>query len=179
MTYSKYEFDHSFLTLVFHEGFRSSCRLVHPQPYLIMMRCVMVLLTSCFVLTSLEPPSPASSTGPREVDRSLQIISQLPEPLHITSPPDPENRRDAIEPSKVTPASKRWFRMRFKKTNKTQASQPQDQLSTKSAHPVNLGFNSQSQPTVNIAKKGPSTMAAGKRVRVSVFCFGRQGVWYA
>ena len=128
----------------------------------------------CFVLTSLEPPSPASSTGPREVDRSLQIISQLPEPLHITSPPDPENRRDAIEPSKVTPASKRWFRMRFKKTNKTQASQPQDQLSTKSGHPVSLGFDSQSQPTANIAKKGPSTMAAGKRVRVSVFCFGRQ-----
>ena len=164
MTYSKYEFDHSFSTLVFHECFRSSCHLAHPQSYLIMMRCVMVLLTSCFMLTSLEPPSLASSTGPCEVDSLLQITSQLPEPLPMTSPPDPENHRDAIEPSTVTPASKRWFRMRFKKTNKTQASQPQDQLSTKSGHPVSLGFDSQSQPTVNITKKGPSTMAAGKRV---------------
>ena len=127
------------------------------------------------MLTSLEPPSPASSTGPREVDRSLHTTPQFPEPLSRNSPPEsyPEHR-DAAEPSRVTPVSKRWFRMRFKKTNKSQASQPQDQLSTKSSHPINPGFDSQSQPTANIAKKGPSTMAAGKRVRVSVFCFGRQ-----
>ena len=159
----------------FHEGFRSSCRLVHLQPYLIMMRCVMVLLASCFVLTLLEPPSPESSHGPREVERSLQIIPQLPGALPMNSPPESyPDHREAGESSRATPVSKRWFRTRFKKTNKSQASQPPDQLSTKSSHPIDPGFDSQSQPTASIAKKGPSTMAAGKRVRVSVFCFGRQ-----
>ena len=130
------------------------------------------------MLTSLEPPSPASSAAPREVERSLQTPPQLPGALPMTSPPEsyPEKHRDAAESSKVTPVFKRWFQTRFKRTGKNQTSQPPDQLSTKSGHPVNLGFDSQSQPTENIAKIEPSTMAAGKRVRVSDFFFGRQKV---
>jgi hypothetical protein len=60
------------------------------------------------------------------------------------------------------------------KTNKNPALQP-DQLSTESGQPVDR-FHSQSQPTANVALKGPSKMAAGKRVRVSVFFLGRQMV---
>ena len=129
-------------------------------------------LTGAFVLTSLEPPSPASSTGSREVDRSLQTTSQLPASLPMTSPAEPENHCDAIESSRVTPVFKKWFQTRFEKVNKNQASQPADQPSIKSGRPV----NSRSQPAANIAQKGPSRFAAGQRARVSVF-FGRQQVY--
>ena len=62
----------------------------------------------------------------------------------------------------------------FKRTNRNQASRPPDQLSTKSGRPPNPS-NSRSQPTANTAQEGLSRMAAGKRVRVSVF-FGSQQV---
>jgi hypothetical protein len=128
------------------------------------------------VLTSLEPPSPASSAGPREVERSLQTTLQLPEALPMTSPPEPVKHHDTGESSRVTPVSKRWFRAIFKKIIKNQASQPPEQLSTKSGHPVKLGFDSQSQPTASIAQNRSSRYAAGKRQAVSVFFFGRQQV---
>ena len=99
------------------------------------------------MLTSLEPPSPTSSGGPREVERSLQTTPQLPGALPMTSPPESENHRDAAESSRVTPVFKRWLQTRFKKTNENQAS----------------------QPTANITKKAPSRMAAARRVRVSIF----------
>jgi hypothetical protein len=128
------------------------------------------------VLTSLEPPSPASSGGPREVERTTP---QLPGPMPMTSPPEsyPEKPRDAVESPRVPPVSKRWFRTRFKKINKNQASKPPDRLSTKFGHPVRLGFDSQSQPTANVAQNGPSRYAAGQRQAVSVLFFGRQQVW--
>jgi hypothetical protein len=122
------------------------------------------------MLTSLEPPSPASSAGPCEVERSLQTTPQLPGPLPVTSPPEsyPAKPRDAAESPRVTPVSKRWFRTRFKKINKSQASQPPDRLSTKSGHPVKPGFDSQSQPTASIAQNRPSRYAAGQRQAVSI-----------
>ena len=130
------------------------------------------------MLTSLEPPSPASSAGSREVERSLQTTPQLPEALPMPRPPElhRETPCDVGESSRVTPAFTTWFQTRFKKTYENQASQPSDQLSTKSGHPVNLGCNSQSQPTANIAQNGQSRFAAGKRSRVSVFLFDRQRV---
>ena len=126
-----------------------------------------------FVLMLLEPPSPASSTGPREVERSLQPTPQLPETLPMTSPPEPEQHRDAAESSRVTPLFKR-LQTRFRNTNKSKTSQPPDQLSTQSGQPVNPRSDSQSPPTAHIANTGPSTMAAGRRQRVGVFFFGRQ-----
>jgi hypothetical protein len=131
------------------------------------------------VLTSLEPPSPASSAEPREVDPSVQIAPHLPEALPMTSPPElhPEKHRDAAESSRVTLVfkSKRWLQKRFEKPNKNQASRPPDRLSTNSGQPVDR-FNSQSQTTANITQSGPSKYAGGKRVRVSVFFFGGQQV---
>jgi hypothetical protein len=125
----------------------------------------------------LEPPSPASSAGPREVERSLQTTPQLSGPLPVTSPLEsyPEKPRDTAESPRVPPVSKRWFRTRFKKINKNQASQPPDQLSTNSGHPIDR-VGSQTQPTENIAQNRPSRYAAGKRQAVSVFFFGRQQV---
>ena len=63
--------------------------------------------------------------------------------------------------------------MKFEKINKNQASQQPDQLPTNSGCPV----DSQSQPAATIAQRGPSRMAAGQCVRVSVFLFGRQKVY--
>ena len=122
------------------------------------------------MLTLLEPPSPASSAGPREVERSLQTTPQLPGALPMDSPPGsyPEIHRDTAESSRVPPVFKRLQTI-FKKTKKDQASQPPDQLSTKSGRPVDFRLNSQLQPPVDITKGGPSRFAAGKRVRVSVF----------
>ena len=119
---------------------------------------------------SLKPPSPASSAGQREVERSLESTPQLPETLPMTSPPGPEQHRDAAESSRVTPLFKR-LQTRFRKANKKQASQPPDPLSTEPGQPVDPRFDSQSRPTAHIAQKGPSRMAAGQRVRVSVFLF--------
>jgi hypothetical protein len=129
------------------------------------------------VLTSLEPPSPASSAGLREIERSLQTTPQLPEALPMTSPPEsyPGKPHDAVASPRVPPVSKRWFRTRFKKINKNQASQPPDRLSTKSGQPIDR-VGSQSQPTENIAQNRSSRYAAGKRQAVSVFFFGRQQV---
>jgi hypothetical protein len=127
------------------------------------------------VLTSLEPPSPASSAGPREVERSLQTTPQLPGSLPMTFPPEPEKHRDTGESPSVMPVSKRWFWARFKKIHKNQASQPPDQLSTKSGHPIDR-VGSQTQPTEHIAQNRSSRYAPGKRQAVSVFFFGRQQV---
>ena len=129
------------------------------------------------MLTLLEPPSPASSAGPREVERSLQTTPQLPEPLPMTSPPEscPEQHRDATQSSRVTPFFKR-LQTRFTKTDKKQAVQPADQHSTESGQPANLRFDSRSQPTAHIAKTGPPTMAEGRRRPVSVIFFGREMV---
>ena len=128
------------------------------------------------MLTSLEPPSPPSSPGPCEVERSLQTTPQFPENLPMTTPPEsyPEKHRDAAESSRVTPVFKRWFQTRFVKTSKNQASQPLYQLSTKSGRPLDLRSGSQLQPTADIAEGARWTMAAGKRSRVSVFFLGRQ-----
>ena len=127
------------------------------------------------MLTSLEPPSPASSAGPREVERSHQTTPQLQEALPMTSPPHscPEQHPDAAKSSRVTPFFKR-LQTRFKKTDKKQAVQPPDRLSTETGQPVNLSPDSQSQPT---AQKGLSSMAETRRQRVSVFFFGRQHVY--
>ena len=130
------------------------------------------------MLTSLEPPSPASSAVPREVEfmpsRSLQTTPQLPGGLPMTSPPRsyPEKHRDTAESSRVPPVFK-WLQTRFKQTKKNWALQPPDQLSTGSGPPLNLS-NSQGQATANIVQNGPARFAAGQRVRVSVFFFGRQ-----
>ena len=124
------------------------------------------------MLTSLEPPSTASSAVLREVERSLQTTPQLPAPPTMTSPPEPEKHRDAAESSSVTPVFKR-LQTKFKKTNKIQVSQPPDQLSTKSGRPVNP-LISQSQPTASVAKETPSRMATGQCMRVSVFFLGGQ-----
>jgi len=86
----------------------------------------------------------------------------------MTSPPEPVKHHDTGESSRVTPVSKRWFRAIFKKIIKNQASQPPEQLSTKSGHPVKLGFDSQSQPTASIAQNRSSRYAAGKRQARSV-----------
>ena len=118
------------------------------------------------MLTPLEAPSPDSSTGPREVERSLQATPQLPEPLPMAPPPESEKHCDAAESSRVAPVLKRWVPAKFKKTNKNQASQPPNQLSTESRLPDNHRSDSQSQPTPNMA--GPSRYAATQRVRVSV-----------
>ena len=130
------------------------------------------------MLTSLEPPSPASLAGPHEVERSLQTTPRLPGALPLASPPEsyPTTHRDAAQSSRFKPGFKGWLQTRFQKTNKNQASQPLDQLSTKYGRLVHLRFDSQSQPTANIANKGPARMAAGQRVRVSVFFFDRQYV---
>ena len=127
------------------------------------------------MLTLLEPPSPVSSTGPREVERSLQTTPQLQEVLPMSSPPEshPGQHRDAAQSSRAIPVFKR-LQARFKKTNKIQASHPPGQLSTTLGRPPDHRFNSQSQPTGDIATGRRSTMAAGQRVRVSVFFFGRQ-----
>jgi hypothetical protein len=95
----------------------------------------------------------------------------------MTSPPEsyPEKHRDAAESPRATPVYKRWFQTRFQKTNKNEATQSLDRLSVESGRPTSL-VNSQSQPTANIAKNGPSRMAAGQRVRVSVSFFGREKV---
>ena len=119
---------------------------------------------------SLEPPSPASSAGLREVECSPEPTPQLPETPPMTPPPGPEQHRDTAESFRATPLFRR-LQARFWKTNKKQASQPPDPLSTESGQPVNLRFDSRSRPTTNIAQKGPSRMAAGQRVRVSVFFF--------
>ena len=42
ITYSRYGFDHFIIEAAFHDSVRSSCRLVHPHLYLIMMRSVMI-----------------------------------------------------------------------------------------------------------------------------------------
>ena len=96
----------------------------------------------------------------------------------MTSPPEsyPEKHRDAAKSSRATEVFKRWFQTRFEKTNKNQASQPPDQLSTKADRPVDLRFNYQPQPAANIAKAGRSRMAAPQRAQVSVFFFCRQEV---
>ena len=127
------------------------------------------------MLTPLEPPSSASSSGPREVERSLQTTSQLPEALPVTPPPEsyPEQHRDTVGSSRVTSVFKQWFQPRLKKTNRNQASQLPDPLSTKSGQPINP-FNSLSQPIANIELKEPSRMAAGQRERVSISFLGRQ-----
>jgi hypothetical protein len=126
---------------------------------------------------SLQPPSPASSAGPHDVDRSLQTTPQLPGPLPMTSPLEPDKHRDTGESSRVAQEFRRWFRPRFEKINKNQASKLPDQPPTKFGHPLKLGFDSQSQPTANIAQNGPSRFAAGKRQAVSAFFFGRQKVF--
>ena len=87
----------------------------------------------------------------------------------------PEQHRDATQSSRVPPVFKR-LQTRFKKTNKNRAVQPPDQLPTESGQPINLRFDSQSQPVADIANGGRSTMAEGRRQRVSVFFFGRQHV---
>jgi len=133
------------------------------------------------MLTSLEPPSPASSTGPHEVDvappRSMRATPQLPVSLSIVSPPEtssPKKHPDTPDSSEGISALERWLQARFRRTNKTWGSHPPDQLATSSVRPVNLRFNSQSQSRENTPKKGPPTMAAGQRVRVSVLFAGRQ-----
>ena len=128
------------------------------------------------MLTSLEPPSPTSSAKPHGPESSLQTTLRLPEHLPIISPPQshPAKYRDATQSSRVPPVVERLW-ARFRKTNKDQALQPPDQLSTTSGQPVNLPADSQSKLTANIANKGPSLMAATQRVRVSVF-FGRREV---
>ena len=131
------------------------------------------------MLTLLEPPSPASSIGPREINvttqHSLQATPQLAGSLSIISPPEtssPQKPLDTPDSSKVILALERWFRARFKKTNKSQGMPPPDQLSTGSGRPVNLRLDSQSQSTEDTPPKGPPTMAAGQRVRVSVLFIG-------
>jgi hypothetical protein len=128
------------------------------------------------VLTSLKPPSPAFSSGPREVERSLQTTPQLPGSMPMTSPPEsyPEKHRDTAESPRVPPVFKR-LQTRFKNAKKNQASQPPDQVSTKSGQLVDL-LDSRSQPTANIARNGPSRFSAGQRQAVSVFFFGRRQV---
>jgi hypothetical protein len=128
------------------------------------------------VLTSLKPPSPASYSGPREVERLLQTTPQLPGAMPMTSPPEsyPEKHRDTAESPRVPPVSK-WLQTRFKKAKKNQASQPPDRLSTKSGQVVDL-LDSQSQPTANTTRNGRSRFSAGQRQAVSVFFFGRQQV---
>jgi hypothetical protein len=128
------------------------------------------------VLTLREPPSPASSAKLHEVERSLQTTSQLPEALPMTSPPEsyPEKYHDTAESSRVPSVFKR-LQTRFKRTKKNQASQPPDQHSAKSGQLIDL-FNSQSQPTANIAYNGRSRFSAGQRQAVSVFFFGRRQV---
>ena len=121
---------------------------------------------------SLEPPSPASSTRPREVERSLQTAPQLLDSLPMTSPPETERHHDATESSRVTPLFKR-LQTRFRKNR---ASQPPNQHSAESGQPANLRFGSQSQLTAHIARAGPSTVAEGRRRPVSVFFFGRDKV---
>ena len=130
------------------------------------------------MLTLLEPPSPASSARLCEVECSLQTTPQLPGALPMASPPGsyPEKHHDTAESSRVPPVFKRLQTI-FKKTKKDQASQPPNQLSTKSGRPVDFRLTSQLQPPADITKGGPSRFAAGKRVRVSVFLFfGRQQV---
>ena len=89
-----------------------------------------------FMLTSLEPPSPTSSSGPHEVQRPPQTAPQLPG----TPGSYPEKHRDTSESSRITPVFKRWFQTRFKRSNRNQASRPPDQLSTKSGRPLNPSF---------------------------------------
>jgi hypothetical protein len=115
------------------------------------------------VLTLREPPSPASSAKLHEVERSLQTTSQLPEALPMTSPPEsyPEKYHDTAESSRVPSVFKR-LQTKFKRTKKNQASQPPDQHSAKSGQLIDL-FNSQSQPTANIAYNGRSRFSAGQR----------------
>ena len=129
------------------------------------------------MLTSLEPPSPTSSAGPREVEfMPSQTTPQLPgaPSLPMTSPPGsyPEKHRDTAESSRVPPVFKR-LQTRFKQNKKNRALQPPDQLSTGPGPPLNLS-NSHGRATVNIVQNEPSRFVAGKRVRVSVVCFGRQ-----
>ena len=126
------------------------------------------------MLTLLEPPSPASSARLREVERSFQTTPQLLGALPMASPPGsyPEKHHDTAESSRVPPVFKRLQTI-FKKTKKDQASQLPNQLSTKSGRPVDFRLASQLQPPADITKGGPSRFAAGKRVRVSVFFFGR------
>ena len=126
------------------------------------------------MLTSLEPPSPASSAGPHEAERSLQTTPQLPESLPMTSPPQTysEQRQDTAQSSRVTPLFKR-LRMRFRKTNKNKSPQPSNQHFTGFGQLADLRFDSQSQPITHV---GPSIIAEGRRQRVSVFSFDRQKV---
>ena len=129
------------------------------------------------MLTSLEPPSPASSAGPHEAEHSLQTTPQLPESLPMTSPPQsyPEQHQDTAQSSRVTPLFKR-LRMRFRKTNKNKGPQPSNQHFTGFGQLADLRFDSQAQPITHVAKTGPSIIAEGRRQRVSVFSFDRQKV---
>jgi len=133
------------------------------------------------MLTSLEPPFPASPTRPHEVDMtppcSLPATPQLAGPLSIVSPPEtssPKRPLDTPDLSKGISPLERWLQARFRKTNKKQGLQPSDQPATMPGRP----FNSQSQSTENTSKRGPPRMAAGQHVRVSVLIMftGRQMV---
>jgi len=139
------------------------------------------------VLTLLKPPSPASSAGPREVTvtplRPLQATLQWAGPLSIVSPPgssSPTKPLDTPRSTKGISVLKRWFPGRFKKTTRNQGSQPPDRSATAWAgRPLDLGPNSQSRSRDNTPQKGPPTMAAGRRSRVSVlFTVGKMVVVY-
>ena len=130
-----------------------------------------------FVLTSLEPPRHLLPSRSKLNARSRPHRScQRP----CLSPPLQSRiqRNLVMLPSHLESHRhfKRWLQTRFKKTNKNQASQPPDQLSTQSDRPVNPRFDFQSEPTANITTKPPSRMAATQRARVSIFFFGRQQV---
>jgi len=109
----------------------------------------------------------------------LQVAPQLLGPLSIISPPEtppPKKPLDTPNSSQGISALERLLPARFKRINKNRGSQPPDQLATKSGRLVDLGFNSQSRSRENTPKRGPPTMAAGQRVRVSILFAGRQTI---
>lgn len=123
------------------------------------------------MLTSLEPPSPASSVRPREVEVtppcSLQHAS-LPCPPSVPEASSPK-KPDAPAPFKSISIFERWLQTRSKKINKNHALEPPDGPPTTSSRSVKPRFRSKSQPGVNTVNKKPSGYTTGQRVRVSLF----------
>ncbi|KAF8546548.1 hypothetical protein OG21DRAFT_1491091 [Imleria badia] len=121
-----------------------------------------------------EPPSPASSAGPREVEVMPPCSPQLTGPLSLPESSSPTKPLDTLAPSKDSSVLERWLRTRSKKTNKNQSLQPPDGLSTTPSRPAKPRSRSKSPPRVNTANKRPSWFIPGQRVRVGVLFFARQ-----
>jgi len=136
---------------------------------------LIVFLTS--VLTLWKPPSPASSGHPRDAEvpplHASHGISQLSDLPPIISPLESSSPGKPLGTSKPPEGTQRrtlrgWLRTRMKKDGKKQASHKPDLPVEKSSSSPDLQPNPPSSVGVYSPDERPSTIAAGRRQRVSV-----------